>query len=150
MRCETYPGGYFSIFALNAFGQGLTSVSGSTQDPSGAVIPSVAVVLANVGTGVERNDVSDSQGRYSFSQVQPGSYRLTAKASGFNEVTVDVRLLVNTPATVDLNFEKPRRTAANSCASRPGHAKFSCSELPMAYDVNGVSRGDGHTEQPAQ
>jgi len=87
-------------------GQGLTSVAGTTKDPSGAVIPGASVVLANVDTGAERTVVSDSQGRYSFSQVQPGSYKLTAKAPGFNDVAVEVRLLINTPATLDLNFEK--------------------------------------------
>ena len=87
-------------------GQGLTSVAGTTKDPTGAVIPGAAVVLTNVDTAAERNEVSDSQGRYTFSQVQPGSYKLTAKAQGFNDVTVDVRLQMNTPATIDLNFEK--------------------------------------------
>jgi hypothetical protein len=87
-------------------GQGLTSVAGATKDPSGAVIPGASVVLANVDTGAQRTEVSDSQGRYSFSQVQPGSYKLTAKAPGFNDVAVEVRLLINTPATLDLNFEK--------------------------------------------
>jgi carboxypeptidase family protein len=87
-------------------GQGLTSVAGTTKDPSGAVIPGAAVSLMNVDTGAERSVVSDSQGRYSFSQVQPGSYKLTAKAPGFSDVTLEVRLLVNSPATVDLNFEK--------------------------------------------
>jgi Carboxypeptidase regulatory-like domain len=87
-------------------GQGLTSVAGTTKDPTGAVIPGAAVVLTNVDTAAERNEISDSQGRYTFSQVQPGSYKLTAKAQGFNDVTVDVRLQINTPATIDLNFEK--------------------------------------------
>src|SRR5689334_18067164 len=98
-------------------GQGLTSVSGTTKDPSGAVIPGAAVVLANVDTGSQRNETTDSQGRYSCSQVQPGSYRLTAKASGFNDITADVRLLVNTPATVDLTFEKVGTVATSVSVS---------------------------------
>ncbi len=98
-------------------GQGLTSVAGTTKDPTGAVIPGASVVLTNVDTGAERNVVSDSQGRYSFSQVQPGSYKLTAKAQGFNDVTVDVRLLINTPATVDLNFEKVGTVASSVSVS---------------------------------
>jgi hypothetical protein len=95
----------FCLAAMLA-GQGLTSVAGTTKDPSGAVIPGASVVLTNAGTGAERNEVSDSQGRYSFSQVQPGAYKLTAKAPGFSDVTLQVQLQVSTPATVDLNFEK--------------------------------------------
>jgi hypothetical protein len=94
-------------------GQGLTSVAGTTKDPTGAVIPGVSVVLMNVDTGAERTVVSDSQGRYSFSQVQPGSYKLTAKSQGFTDVTLQVRLLVNSPATVDLNFEKVGTVASS-------------------------------------
>jgi hypothetical protein len=100
-------------FAAMLAGQGLTSVSGNTKDPTGAIIPGVSVQLANVGTGAERNQVSDSQGRYSFSQVQPGSYKLTAKASGFNDVAIEVQLQINTPATVDLNFEKVGTVASS-------------------------------------
>ena len=36
----------------------------------------------------------------------------------------------------------PQRTVANPCASRPGQAKFSSSEMRIASDVNGVSHGD--------
>jgi hypothetical protein len=99
----------FLSFCLAAtlFGQALSSVSGTVADPTGAVIANAKVVLANADTGAQRSTLSDSQGRYSFSQVQPGTYRLTAQASGFSDVKVDeVRLLVNNPSTVNLTFEK--------------------------------------------
>jgi hypothetical protein len=105
------------IMASTLLGQGHTSVSGTTKDPSGAVIPGAAVVLVNVDTSAQRNEVTDAQGRYSFSQVQPGAYRLTAKASGFNDITADVRLQVNTPATVDLTFEKVGTVATSVSVS---------------------------------
>jgi hypothetical protein len=98
-------------------GQGLTSVAGTTKDPTGAVIPGATVSLMNVDTGSERSETSDSQGRYSFSQVQPGAYKLTAKAQGFSDVTVDVRLQINTPATVDLSFEKVGTVASSVSVS---------------------------------
>ena len=76
-------------------------------DPTGAVIPSATLALENIDTGARREVVSDESGRYTFAQVQPGPYRITGKASGFNEVIVnDIRLLVNTPATVNIGFEK--------------------------------------------
>jgi hypothetical protein len=92
--------------ASTLFSQGLTSVSGATKDPSGAVIPGAKVELFNPDTGARRTDTSGPQGRYSFSQVLPGNWRLTAQAPGFSDVTRTVELLVNTPATVDLIFEK--------------------------------------------
>jgi len=94
-----------SVLALN--GQALTSLSGVVTDPSGAVVPGAKLTLVNVDTDAQRDDVSDPQGRYSFPQVQPGRYKLKATASGFNDVVVnDIRLLVNSPASVPIVFEK--------------------------------------------
>jgi hypothetical protein len=95
------------LVAFGLHGQALTSLSGTVTDPSGAVIPGAKLTLINVDTGAQREDASDSQGRYTFAQVQPGHYRLQAKASGFNDITInDIRLLVSTPATVPVVFEK--------------------------------------------
>ena len=85
------------------FGQGLTSLTGTVNDPTGAVIPAARLAIVNSDTAAQRTAVSDAQGRYTFSQVQPGTYKLTISASGFNDETMNgVRLLVNTPATVDV------------------------------------------------
>jgi hypothetical protein len=87
--------------------QGVSSISGTAKDPTGAIVPAAAITLVNVDTGAQRSDVSDNQGRYSFTQVQPGNYRITAKSVGLRDITVnDIRLLVNTPATLDLTFER--------------------------------------------
>jgi len=88
-------------------GQGLTSVSGTVTDPLGALIPGAKVTVTQSETGASRTGVSDAQGRYSFLQLQPGTYRLVAQAPGLTDVVLSgVQLLVNTPATVDVSFEK--------------------------------------------
>ncbi len=93
--------------SLALLAQGLTSVAGITKDPSGAILPAVMVELTNANTGEKRSTVSDTQGRYSFAQVQPGTYNITAQAPGFTVLTMNgIQLLVNAPATVDLTFEK--------------------------------------------
>jgi hypothetical protein len=93
--------------AVALYGQTMTSLTGTVTDPSGAVVPGATVTLVNDDTAAQREDRSDSQGRYSFAQVQPGHYHLAAKASGFTDVTVNaIRLLVNTPATIPIVFEK--------------------------------------------
>ena len=95
------------LAAVVAFGQATTTLNGTVTDPSGAVIPGATLTLTNTGTSLEREATSDSQGRYTFTQVQPGSYTLKATAAGFNDVIVnDIRLLVNTPATIPVVFEK--------------------------------------------
>src|SRR4029077_12551813 len=63
--------------------------------------------LTNVLTGAQRQDTSGSAGRYSFPQVQPGKYKVNASAPGFSEQAINnIELLVNTPATINISFEK--------------------------------------------
>ncbi len=89
-----------------ALAQGLTSLRGIVLDPTGAAVPGANLTLLNVGTQAQRSAQSDAQGSYNFPQMQPGLYKLTAKAAGFNEVVInDVRLLVSLPATINVSFE---------------------------------------------
>ncbi len=84
-----------------------SSLNGSVTDPTGAVIPNASVTLTNQQTGIARAETSDAQGRYTFDGMLPGMYRLTAKAAGFNDITLNnVELLVNQPATMAVKFEK--------------------------------------------
>ncbi|HXG31995.1 MAG TPA: carboxypeptidase-like regulatory domain-containing protein, partial [Bryobacteraceae bacterium] len=102
-------------------GQALTSLSGTVTDPTGAVIPNATVVLENVERGTKRETVSDGAGRYAFLQVQPDVYRITARAPGFVDVAIErVELLVNTPATVNIRFEKVGAVAETVSISAEG------------------------------
>ena len=94
-------------FCLALFGQGLTSISGTVADPSGALVPGATVTIVNNATGAKRSDATDSSGRYNFQQIQPGTYRVTAAAAGFNDAVIEaVQLLVNTPANIQIVFSK--------------------------------------------
>jgi hypothetical protein len=96
----------FLCFSAVLFGQ-TTSLTGTVADPSGAVIPGATISIVNVETGAPRDAVSDTQGRYTMERLTPGTYTLTAKASGFSDVVIDkVELLVNQPRTVGITFEK--------------------------------------------
>ena len=82
--------------SLYLLGQAFTSLTGTVTDPTGAVIPSAKIVISNTETGAEREAISDTAGRYTFVQVVPGNYKLTAQASGFTDVVVNnIQLLVN-------------------------------------------------------
>ena len=95
-----------SLFICGAFAQSSTSLTGTVSDASGSIIPNAAIEISNQETKARRLTVSDPQGRYTFSQVAPGTYRLEVKASGFkSEVVGQLQLQVNSPATVDLKLE---------------------------------------------
>ena len=89
-----------------------TTITGTVMDPTGAVVPAASITITNIATGAQRATVSDSQGRYTISQVVPGSYKVSAKASGFAEAAIaKVDLLVNQPATIPIKFEKVGSTS---------------------------------------
>src|SRR5262245_33275451 len=101
----------FFLLAGTAFGQ-MSSLNGTVTDPTGAVIPGATLTLVNTQTGTLRETTSDAQGRYTMPQLAPGTYKLTAKTTGFVEVTINnIQLLVNQPATVPIVFEKLGATA---------------------------------------
>lgn len=85
--------------------QSNSSLTGVVTDPSGGVVPGAEITVVNSDTNQKRTATTDSQGRYSFQQMQPSTYQVSARGTGFSEVVVnDVHLLVNTPSTVDIHF----------------------------------------------
>jgi hypothetical protein len=101
-----------AVLAVTSVFAQTSSLNGTVADPSGAVIPNAAITATNTQTGAVRQDVSDSQGRYTLSQLVPGKYTLAAKAAGFTDVVVNnVELVVNQPATVPIVFQKVGATS---------------------------------------
>jgi hypothetical protein len=95
-----------SLCAGIACGQSLTSLNGSVTDPSGGAIAGAVVEIVNLSTASKRATAASDTGLYSFSQIVPGRYRLTATARGFAASTIsDVDLVVNTPSTVNFKLE---------------------------------------------
>ncbi|WP_263380273.1 TonB-dependent receptor [Granulicella paludicola] len=80
-----------------------TRLSGIVTDPTGALIPEVAVELSKPDIGFVKVVKSDSGGAYSFDQVTPGSYTVTVSAAAFSPEVEKVELLVATPRI--LNFK---------------------------------------------
>src|SRR5258708_34040891 len=58
-------------------------IRGTATDPSGAALPGVQLKLTNMGTGASDEAVSGDDGAYSFINLKPGLYSLTAKKASF-------------------------------------------------------------------
>ncbi len=63
-------------------------VTGTVQDPSGAVIAGVKIVLTNDATNVSTATMSTATGTYVFDNLIPGAYSIVAEASGFEKYVV--------------------------------------------------------------
>ncbi|MBV9083456.1 MAG: carboxypeptidase regulatory-like domain-containing protein, partial [Acidobacteriaceae bacterium] len=71
--------------AAEAFAQ-TASITGKVTDPSGAAVPDVKVLAKASATGVGTQTVTNQDGYYTLSSLEPGSYDLTLNKSGFEEI----------------------------------------------------------------
>ena len=70
---------------------------------SGAALPNAAVTATEVDTKASRTVQTDADGRFLFSQVNPGTYTVTVRATGFAEQTSQP-IAVEVGRTATLNF----------------------------------------------
>src|SRR5262245_39306266 len=82
-----------SIFsALLAAAPGLAQtfqggIRGTVHAAAGAAIAVAKVSMADEGTGIARSTVTGSGGEYSFANVTPATYTLSAEKPGFSTLT---------------------------------------------------------------
>jgi hypothetical protein len=84
----------------------LATVTGLASDPSGAAVAGATVQLTDKDTGATFSSKTNDSGAYSFPNLQPGSYTLSAQASGFKKFEVEAfSLSAFRTVRQDLKFE---------------------------------------------
>ena len=74
----------FALFPACAWSQTqLATIFGTISDPSGAVIPGVAVTIVNQSTGLKREVLTRNAGEYRLAGLPTGNYALRAEKAGF-------------------------------------------------------------------
>lgn len=97
---------FLTCAVTSLWGQGASSLRGVVTDPQKAMLPDAKVTLTDAESGVKRATLTSNAGAYQFLQLRPGAYSMTVEAQGFSTKTVgDIRLLVDTPATLDIPLE---------------------------------------------
>ncbi|MBK9708777.1 MAG: TonB-dependent receptor [Acidobacteria bacterium] len=97
-----------------------STIEGVVVDPAGAVVPGAKVAARNVDTAFTRESVTDASGIFRLPGLPPGTYQLSASATGFAEnkygnVTVgvgqklnlDLSLRVNVSETIEVTGRAP-------------------------------------------
>ncbi len=100
-RTRVVLGTALAILLLPAIALGQTStgkIVGVVKDTSGGVLPGVAVVVRNLGTGTSRETVTNDRGQFEVSSLPPGRYQLDAELQGFRKFS-------QSPVAVQVNQE---------------------------------------------
>ena len=79
------------------------------QDPGSASVADAKVTLINAATQVSRSTISNAQGEYVFSQIDPATYTVTVESPGFKKLE-KTGVIVGTAQflTVDLKARSRR------------------------------------------
>ncbi len=89
-----------------AFSQSGAVISGTITDPTGAVVTNAAVDVTNLNTNVTKHVSTNSTGYYQVGELNPGSYSVSAAATGFKKaVRTSITIQVAQVAQIDLRLE---------------------------------------------
>jgi hypothetical protein len=91
-----------SLLLAGSMAAQTADITGRVTDSSNAVVPNCAVVVTNVGTGIERKTSTNESGYYTVPNLLPGAYRVQVEAKGFKPVRQDgITLQVQQVARLD-------------------------------------------------
>ena len=79
-------------------------LAGTVTDPSGAVITNASIVLSSLASGARQVTQTNSTGAYRFALLPPGSYKISASASGFRNIDKSVEVGLGTSVTANLQL----------------------------------------------
>ncbi len=95
----------FGLAATLCFGQN-AQLSGLLRDPSGLSVSGADVNILNEQTGGRRTARSNESGAYSLPSLNPGDYRITIRAAGFETIVREgIRLEVGDNARIDFSLK---------------------------------------------
>jgi len=83
-----------------------SAISGVVRDASGAVVPQASVVASSdVLIERERTVTTNNEGRYTIVDLRPGTYVVTASATGFDTVKQTIEVPANVTVPVDATLK---------------------------------------------
>jgi hypothetical protein len=125
--------GALAVGETAGFAQGLGgagTVQGTVKDPTGGVMQSVMVNIANPVTGFRRSATTDSAGKFAFRNLPPNPYHISVMAQGFQSLERDVDVRTAVPIDIDLSLALAGATASVDVV---GHAEDLIERDPTAH-----------------
>jgi hypothetical protein len=93
-------------FSLPVWAQNVGSLRGTVTDKTGAAVVDANVTATDLATDSSRTEKTDNTGAFTFSQMNPGNYRVEITKDGFKKyIEANVTILVATPTSLDVRLE---------------------------------------------
>jgi len=142
--------GLLAICAGLAYGQAIDgNVVGTVSDSQGAAVVGADVTATNVSTNVTASAKTNSAGEYRFDHLLIGTYRITAKMTGFKTISEQVEVQLNVTGTRNLTLSPGAATETIEVSGTPPTIDTTTSQLQNTYeqkligDLPTVSTGSG-------
>ena len=134
MRLVFSVGAVF-VFTAVALGQNTGTITGTVQDPSGAVVAGANVKAQNPATNFTRETTSATNGFYRFDQLPVGTYSISVEAAGFKRtVSQNIALSVNDALTVDIKLEVGQVSEVVTVSEAPSAVNTETSVMGRTVD----------------
>src|SRR5579864_5447702 len=96
------------------------SINGTVVDSTGAVLPNATVEVRNPVSGFDRSTVTDSSGKFEFTNIPFNPYHLTVTSQGFAAYAQDVEDRKSVPISVAVKLEVASSTEEVTVAAEGG------------------------------
>jgi len=112
------------------------SVNGTVLDSTGAVVPNAKVEIRNPVSGYDRSTVTDSGGKFDFTNIPFNQYRLTVMGAGFAAYAQDVEPRSPVPIEIAVKLEVAGSTTAVTVEAEGGDLVENDSTFHTDVDKN--------------
>ncbi len=124
-----------ALSAVFAFGQAIDgNVVGTVVDSSGAAVSGADVTCTNVATNVTRSGKTSGTGEYRFDHLSVGTYRITAKMTGFRTLSEQVEVQLNLTTTRNLTLSPGATAETIEVSGTPPTIDTTTNQLQTTYD----------------
>ncbi|HEX8136827.1 MAG TPA: TonB-dependent receptor [Pyrinomonadaceae bacterium] len=110
------------------------TIVGTVADPNGALVSGARVTVINTGTGDTREAVSGDDGTFTVPNLDPGKYRVSVDAQGFQTMVFE-------EVTVETNARLPLDVKFTTVAGAGGTVTVTAEAAPLVETETSV-RGD--------
>src|ERR1700693_143320 len=109
----------FWLVAQVASAQPYGTVTGTVTDPEGAALPGCVIEISGPNLTTPRTVATGPDGRYQFSKITAGTYKIRASLSGFSTVTTTATVVFGQASQVNLRIAVTPARVASSPAPPP-------------------------------